>query len=290
MPRPNPAPKANNMDVIHTIEILNQRLREAGKVAFVPAMGNLHAGHLELVRIAREHGDTVVASIFVNPLQFGPKEDFQKYPRTLDADCEKLRTAGCDVVFAPSVEEMYPAPQQVEIIPPPIANELCGAFRPGHFQGVVTVVAKLFNIVQPAAAVFGKKDYQQLFVIRAVVQQLNYPVRIVAAETLRAEDDLALSSRNGYLTEQERQEAPRLYRTLQTVARQLREGGRDYAALEGSARRELELKGWRVDYVSVRDPHTLLSPAENIECFVVLGAAWLGVTRLIDNIEVSAST
>ena len=278
------------MDVIHTIAILNQRLREAGKVAFVPTMGNLHAGHLELMRIAREHGDTVVVSIFVNPLQFGPKEDFQKYPRTLEEDCALLRTAGCDVVFAPSVEEMYPVPQQVEIIPPTIANELCGAFRPGHFQGVATVVAKLFNIVQPAAAVFGKKDYQQLFVIQAVVQQLNYPVRIVAAETLRAKDDLALSSRNGYLTEQERQEAPRLYRTLQTVARQLREGGRDYAALEGSARRELELKGWRVDYVSVRDPHTLLPPAGNIECFVVLGAAWLGITRLIDNIEVSAST
>ena len=290
MPRPNPVLKVNNMDVIHTIEILNKRLREAGKVAFVPTMGNLHAGHLELMRIAREHGDTVVVSIFVNPLQFGPKEDFQKYPRTLEEDCALLRTAGCDVVFAPSVEEMYPAPQQVEIIPPPIANELCGAFRPGHFQGVVTVVAKLFNIVQPAAAVFGKKDYQQLCVIRALAQQLNYPVRIVAAETSRAEGGLALSSRNTYLSAQKRQEAPRLYQALKTIAHQLQQGQRDYAALEESACRALAAQGWRVDYVAIRDPHTLLPPAGKPDRFVVLGAAWLGVTRLIDNIEVSAST
>jgi pantoate--beta-alanine ligase len=277
------------MDVIPTIQALKNRLREAGRVAFVPTMGKLHAGHLELACIARAHGDTVVASIFVNPLQFGPTEDFQQYPRTLDADCEKLRTAGCDVVFAPSVEEMYPVPQQIEIIPPAIAKDLCGAFRPGHFQGVATVVAKLFNIVQPAAAVFGKKDYQQLFVIQALVRQLNFPLRIVAAETLRTEDGLALSSRNGYLSEQERQAAPRLYRTLQTVARQLRDGVRDYAALEESARRKLELQGWRVDYVSIRDSQTLLLPEGNSERFVVLGAAWLGVTRLIDNIEVFAS-
>jgi pantoate--beta-alanine ligase len=278
------------MDVIHTIAILNKRLREAGRVAFVPTMGNLHVGHLELMRIAREHGETVVASIFVNPLQFGPKEDFQKYPRTLEEDCALLRTAGCDVVFAPSVEEMYPMPQQVEIIPPPIANELCGAFRPGHFQGVVTVVAKLFNIVQPAAAVFGKKDYQQLFVIRAMAQQLNYPVRIVAAETSRAEDGLALSSRNTYLSAQKRQEAPRLYQALKTIAHQLQQGQRDYAALEESACRALAARGWRVDYVAIRDPQTLLPPAGKSDRFVVLGAAWLGITRLIDNIEVSAST
>ena len=158
------------MDVIYTITALQQGLREAGRVAFVPTMGNLHAGHLALLRMAREHGDTVVASIFINPLQFGPTEDYQDYPRTLEADCDKLRAAGCDVVFAPSVAEMYPVAQQIEIIPPPIAGELCGAFRPGHFQGVATIVAKLFNIVQPAAAVFGKKDFQQLFVIQALVQ------------------------------------------------------------------------------------------------------------------------
>ena len=275
------------MDVINTITALKQGLREGGKVAFVPTMGNLHAGHLALLRVAREHGDTVVASIFVNPLQFGPSEDYQDYPRTLEADCDKLRAAGCDVVFAPSVAEMYPVPQQIEIIPPHIANELCGAVRPGHFQGVATVVAKLFNIVRPAAAVFGKKDFQQLFVIQALVRQLNFPLRIVAAETLRAEDGLALSSRNGYLTEQERQQAPYLYLTLQAVAAQLHRGARDYIALENQARRELELKAWRVDYISIRDPQTLLPPVENDGRFVVLGAAWLGATRLIDNIEVS---
>jgi pantoate--beta-alanine ligase len=237
--------------------------------------------------MAREHGDTVVASIFVNPLQFGPTEDYQDYPRTLEADCDKLRGAGCDVVFAPSVAEMYPVAQQIEIIPPPIAGELCGAFRPGHFQGVATIVAKLFNIVRPAAAVFGKKDFQQLFVIQALVRQLNFPLRIVAAETLRAEDGLALSSRNGYLTEQERNQAPHLYRTLQATAAQLEQGARDYSALENQARRELESNAWRVDYLSIRDPQTFLQPAENSVHFVVLGAAWLGGTRLIDNIEVS---
>ena len=276
------------MDVIHTIEALRTRLRAAGTVIFVPTMGNLHAGHLALVRRAREQGDCVVASIFVNPLQFGPTEDFQIYPRTFDADCALLKDAGTDVVFAPSVAEMYPTSQQVEIIPPPIANELCGAFRPGHFQGVTTVVAKLFNIVQPAVALFGKKDYQQLFVIRAMVRELNFPVQIVGVETLRAEDGLALSSRNGYLSDHERQEAPRLYRTLGEIAAQLKSGARDCAALEENARRELEFKGWRVDYVSVRDTNTLMSPATHaLNKLVVLGAAYLGTTRLIDNIEVS---
>jgi len=278
------------MQVIDHIEALHTHLRGAGAVSFVPTMGNLHAGHLELVRIARDHGDTVVVSIFVNPLQFGPKEDFQKYPRTMDDDCALLRTAGCDVMFAPSVQEMYPAPQQVEIIPPAIANELCGVFRPGHFQGVATVVAKLFNIVQPAVAVFGKKDYQQVCVIRAMVQQLNYPVHIVAAETLRAEDGLALSSRNTYLSAQKRQEAPRLYQVLKDIADQLRQGQRDFAALEEGACRALAAQGWRVDYISTRDPRTLLPPAGSSDRFVVLGAAWLGTTRLIDNIEVSADS
>lgn len=276
------------MDVIHTIEALRTRLRAAGTVAFVPTMGNLHAGHLALVRSAREHADCVVASIFVNPLQFGPTEDFQTYPRTLDADCVQLKQAGTDVVFAPHVAEMYPTPQQVEIIPPPVAKELCGVFRPGHFQGVATVVAKLFNIVQPAVAVFGKKDYQQLFVIRALVRELNFPVQIVGVETLRAEDGLALSSRNGYLSDNERREAPRLYRTLGEIGAQLKSGAGDYAALEGTARRELESNGWRVDYVSVRDTRTLMPPAtQEVKQWVVLGAAYLGTTRLIDNIEVS---
>lgn len=275
------------MDVIHTIEALQARLRAAGPIAFVPTMGNLHAGHLALVRAAREHGACVAVSIFVNPLQFGPAEDFQTYPRTLDADCAQLEQAGADVVFAPSVAEMYPTPQRVEIIPPPIANELCGAFRPGHFQGVLTVVAKLFNIVQPTVALFGKKDYQQLFVIRAMVRELNFPLRVIGAETLRAEDGLALSSRNGYLSAQDRQAAPRLYRALTNIAARLKSGERDFAGIEGTARRELESNGWRVDYVSVRDARTLLPPAGEANQYVALGAAWLGTTRLIDNIEVS---
>lgn len=274
------------MDLIHTIPALNQRLRMAGDVAFVPTMGNLHAGHLDLVRLAHEHGTTVVASIFVNPLQFGPQEDFDAYPRTLEADCAQLAAAGCDVVFAPSVSEIYPAPQQMTIMPPPIASELCGAFRPGHFAGVATVVAKLFNIVQPTVAVFGKKDYQQLFVIRALAQQFNYPLQIVAAETTRAADGLALSSRNSYLSEQERQQAPQLYRTLQMLAAQIANGGRNMAALEQGAREELETLGWRVDYIAVRDADTLLAPEPATKAWVVLGAAWLGRTRLIDNIEV----
>ena len=250
-------------------------------------MGHLHAGHLQLVREARAYGASVVASIFVNPLQFGPNEDYDTYPRTLDADCAQLQAAGCDVVFAPNVAEMYPAQQQVEVLPPPFAHELCGAFRPGFFQGVATVVTKLFNIVQPAVALFGKKDYQQLFVIRALVQQLNFPIEIVAVETLRAADGLALSSRNGYLSETERQQAPQLYRALQTVAEQLRSGARDMLNLEQAARSQLETGGWRVDYMAVRDAATLLTPIATTQAFVVLGAAWLGKTRLIDNIEVS---
>jgi pantoate--beta-alanine ligase len=266
---------------------LDERLLDADRIAFVPTMGNLHEGHLDLVRLARAHGETVVASIFVNPLQFGPNEDFHKYPRTLSEDCAKLEEAGCDVVFAPTVNELYPTPQQTQILPPPVADELCGAFRPGHFRGVATVVAKLFNIVQPAVAVFGKKDYQQLFVIRGMVRELNFPIRIVGAETVRAADGLALSSRNGYLSEAERAEAPRLYRTLGDVARGLQAGEQKFFELEANARAELESNGWRVDYVSIRDPRSLLAPPEPLQQYVVLGAAWLGNTRLIDNIEVS---
>lgn len=272
------------MRVIHSVAELRAALRGETETAFVPTMGNLHVGHLDLVRIAREQGGCVVASIFVNPLQFGPNEDFDSYPRTLDADCAQLQAAGCDVVFAPSVREMYPVPQQIDVTPPAMAGELCGAFRPGHFQGVCTVVAKLFNIVQPQVAVFGKKDYQQLAVIRAMVRELNFPIRIVGGETVRAADGLALSSRNGYLSESERAEAPRLYRQLSEMALQLRAGQRDFAALTAAARQVLEQQGWRVDYIEIRDADSLLAPAG--DGLVVLGAAWLGQTRLIDNIEV----
>ena len=275
------------MQVISTISSLRERLSREASIAFVPTMGNLHEGHLALVNLAKRHGRCVVVSIFVNPLQFGPQEDFGSYPRTLDADCAKLEAAGADVVFAPGPQELYPVAQQVTVEPPPIAAELCGAHRPGHFRGVATVVQKLFNIVQPQVAVFGKKDYQQLHVVRAMAQQLNVPVEIVGAETTRADDGLALSSRNGYLAPEERAEAPRLFGSLQHIAQALRSGGRDFSALEAAAAADLAAHGWRVDYVSVRVQATLAPARPEDRMLVVLAAAHLGQTRLIDNVEVA---
>jgi pantoate--beta-alanine ligase len=273
------------MDIIHDIATLRGRLKAEPSVSFVPTMGNLHEGHVSLVRLARQHGRCVVASIFVNPIQFGPGEDFDKYPRTLEADCAKLEGLA-DVVFAPSVDEMYPVRQEVFVEPPPVAAELCGAFRPGHFRGVATVVLKLFNIVQPHTAVFGKKDYQQLHVIRAMVQQLNLPVAIVGAETERAADGLALSSRNGYLAAAERAEAVRLSQNLARIRRSILSGERGFPALEQAAKADLATHGWRVDYVSVRNAATLATAAASDADLVVLAAAWLGGTRLIDNVEI----
>jgi pantoate--beta-alanine ligase len=275
------------MQVISTIRSLRERLSREASIAFVPTMGNLHEGHLALVELARQHGTCVVVSIFVNPLQFGPTEDFASYPRTFDADCAKLEAAGVDVVFAPAPQELYPVVQRVTVEPPPIAAELCGAYRPGHFRGVATVVLKLFNIVQPQVAVFGNKDYQQLHVVRAMVQQLNVPVEIVGAETTRAADGLALSSRNAYLTPDERAEAPRLYRSLQHIAQALRCGTRDFPALEAAAAADLAAHGWRVDYVSVRAQSTLAPAHPQDRLLAVLAAAHLGQTRLIDNVEIA---
>jgi pantoate--beta-alanine ligase len=275
------------MQVIPTIISLRERLSREPGVAFVPTMGNLHEGHLALVELARQHGRCVVVSIFVNPLQFGPTEDFASYPRTFGADCAKLEAAGVDVVFAPAPEELYPVPQQVTVEPPPIAAELCGAYRPGHFRGVATVVLKLFNIVRPQVAVFGKKDYQQLHVVRAMAQQLNVPVEIVGAETTRAADGLALSSRNGYLTSQERAEAPRLQRNLQRLAQEIRSGSRDFKAIEAEVAADLAAHGWRVDYVAVRAQETLAAATSEDTQLVVLAAAYLGKTRLIDNVEMT---
>ncbi len=252
--------------------------------AFVPTMGNLHAGHLSLIGQARLSGLPVIASIFVNPLQFGAGEDFARYPRTFDADCAKLRDAGCAAVFAPALEDLYPQPQGYFVEPPALASELCGKFRPGHFRGMLTVVLKLFNLVEPRVALFGKKDYQQLALIRGMREQLNLPIRIEAGETTRAEDGLALSSRNGYLSEAERQEAPRLYQNLKLIADALALGRRDFEELEVQALDALYRHGWKVDYVSIRRPDLSL-PAESDAQFVVLGAAWLGKTRLIDNVE-----
>lgn len=275
----------SSMQIISTIQQLRDRLKAEPSVAFVPTMGNLHDGHVSLALLARQHGKCVVVSIFVNPIQFGPSEDFSNYPRTFEQDCEKL--AGlADVVFAPTVADLYPEPQQVFIEPPPVANELCGAFRPGHFRGVATVVLKLFNIVQPQAAVFGKKDYQQLHVIRAMARQLNLPLEIVAGETLRAGDGLALSSRNGYLGTEERTEAVRLYRNLAFLRESIIAGNLDFPALERAAIADLEAHGWRVDYVSVRAAASLAPAKAGDMNLVVLAAAWLGKPRLIDNLEI----
>ena len=274
------------MQVVHTASELRAALAGQTGTAFVPTMGNLHAGHISLVELARQHGQPVVASIFVNPLQFGAGEDFERYPRTLDADCEKLAAAGCDLVFAPDVTELYPVPQTFSVQPPDsLANDLCGAFRPGHFSGVATVVLKLFNLVQPRVAVFGKKDFQQLFVIRELVRQFNLPIGIVAGETLREPSGLAMSSRNGYLGEAERIQASQLQNQLAALVAAIQSGERDFEALCHTASRHLKMAGWRVDYVALRDADTLQPPTSASSRLVALGAAWLGSTRLIDNLD-----
>jgi pantoate--beta-alanine ligase len=274
------------MQLVHTAAELRSALSGQSGTAFVPTMGNLHAGHVSLVELARQHGQPVVASIFVNPLQFGPGEDFERYPRTLDADCEKLAAAGCDLVFAPGVEEMYPVPQTFSVQPAAsLANDLCGAFRPGHFSGVATVVLKLFNLVQPRVAVFGRKDFQQCFVIRELTRQFNLPIDVVAGDTLREADGLAMSSRNAYLGAAERIQAAQLQRELVVIMAAVQAGERDFEALCTTASRHLRMAGWRVDYVALRDADTLQPPAPDSTRLVVLGAAWLGTTRLIDNLD-----
>jgi pantoate--beta-alanine ligase len=274
------------MQLVHTAAELRSALSGQSGTAFVPTMGNLHAGHVSLVELARQHGQPVVASIFVNPLQFGPGEDFERYPRTLDADCEKLAAAGCDLVFAPGVEEMYPVPQTFTVQPAAsLANDLCGAFRPGHFSGVATVVLKLFNLVQPRVAVFGRKDFQQCFVIRELTRQFNLPIDVVAGDTLREADGLAMSSRNAYLGAAERIQAAQLQRELVVIMAAVQAGERDFEALCTTASRHLRMAGWRVDYVALRDADTLQPPAPDSTRLVVLGAAWLGTTRLIDNLD-----
>ena len=276
------------MHIHSAIADLRAALKNRGRVVFVPTMGNLHAGHISLMEQARAHGDTVVASIFVNRLQFGPNEDFDKYPRTIQADCDKLAAAGVDALFAPTETDLYPEAQEYFIEPPGIQNVLDGEFRPGHFRGVATVVTKLFNCVQPDAAVFGKKDYQQLMVIRNMTRQLALPIEIVAGETSRAEDGLALSSRNGYLDAAERAEAVALSRELHAIAAALRDGQRDLARLEDQALRSLSARGWKPDYVAIRRQADLALPADD-DALVVLAAARLGSTRLIDNIEVGTA-
>ena len=279
------------MKIISDIDELRDQLSGQLRTAFVPTMGNLHEGHLSLMRLARKHGDPVVASIFVNRLQFGPNEDFEKYPRTMAADVAKLEKEGVYVLFAPTEKELYPEPQEYRVRPPEgLGNTLEGEFRPGFFEGVCTVVTKLFSCVQPRAAVFGKKDYQQLMIIRNMARQLAMPTEIIAAETYRAEDGLALSSRNMYLSDSERAEAPELYKGLNFVAEEVRKGNLSVTELEQAAMRLLDGRGWKSDYISVRKRANLQSPdaAELAagEPLVVLAAARLGQTRLIDNLEI----
>jgi pantoate--beta-alanine ligase len=287
------------MQTIQTIAELRKALKDQTSIGFVPTMGNLHAGHVALVTQAKRHAECVVASIFVNPLQFSPNEDLSAYPRTPEADYEKLKLAGCDIVFTPNVAEIYPAfdgknlGQTMTIDPPPIANVLCGATRLKHFSGVATVVMKLFNIVQPHVAVFGKKDFQQLFIIREMVKQFNLPIEIIAGETIREANGLALSSRNGYLNDDQCRVAAQLHEGLQKIVALIKSGRNDYKRLEDAATDWLYANGWEVDYVSVRCASTL-QPATHDNDLVVLGAAKIinktgGKTRLIDNIEFNIS-
>jgi pantoate--beta-alanine ligase len=277
--------------VVHTIQALRDQLRGQDRAAFVPTMGNLHEGHLQLMRTAREYGDPVVASVFVNRLQFGPNEDFNSYPRTLAADCEKLQANGVYCCFAPLEKEMYPEPQEYRVSPPAdLADMLEGEFRPGFFIGVTTVVLKLFSCVQPRVAIFGKKDYQQLMIVRRMCEQFALPIEIVPHETVRAEDGLALSSRNGYLSTQERAQAPELFARLQAVKAAVNGGAANLAEVEQAAMQWLSSRGWKPDYVAIRKRHDLKPPTPEEhaagEKLVVLTAARLGTTRLIDNLEI----
>ena len=265
---------------------LHEARRQGKTIAFVPTMGNLHAGHISLMRQARAHADIVVASIFVNRLQFGPNEDFDKYPRTFEADCAQLRDAGVEVLFAPTEADLYPEPQTYAVEPPEIQHMLEGECRPGHFRGVATVVMKLFQIVQPDTALFGKKDYQQLMVLRNMSRQFMLPISIIGGETVRADDGLALSSRNGYLSPAERAEAPRLQQCLQRIRQAIKNGNTDYPALCQQATDELNGHGWQTDYISVRRQQDLSPAGAGDTDLVIVAASRLGTPRLLDNLEV----
>ena len=274
------------MDIIHSVAELRARLAREPANVFVPTMGNLHEGHIDLIRVAKPRASCTVVSVFVNRLQFGPREDFDRYPRTLMADAEKLRAAGVDVLFAPDERAIYPEPQTFTVEPSDLQNILEGAHRPGHFRGVATVVLKLFNLVGPKAAIFGKKDYQQYLVLRDMVRQLALPIEIIPAETIRAPDGLALSSRNQYLSAAERAESKRLYALLSGIAAQMRAGQRDFRRMELEAMAELARHGWAPDYIAVRRQADLQPPGAGDRALVVVAAAKLGATRLIDNVEV----
>ena len=280
------------MHTIHTVAGLRQQLaawRAAGeRIAFVPTMGNLHAGHIDLITAARSQAPRVVASVFVNPLQFGANEDFGRYPRTLPVDAEKLVLAGCDLLFAPSVEEMYPhgLPLTTQVQVSGVSEMLDGAFRPGHFEGVATVVNVLFNLVQPDVALFGEKDWQQLAVITRMVRDLHLPITLVGVPTRREPNGLAMSSRNQYLSADERNTAAVIHATLVTIAHEMQLGSRDYAGLEQAGMQALSAHGFAPQYIAIRTPDLQVPGAQGGE-LVILAAALLGKTRLIDNLKVA---
>ena len=276
------------MEIISTVDELRARLAGERDVCCVPTMGNIHDGHLSLVKIAVQTAPVALTTIFVNRLQFGQGEDFERYPRTFEEDCAKLEAAGNAIVFNPDEQQMYSEPQAFFVDPPKVAKKLEGRFRPGHFRGVCTVVLKLFNTVQPQSAVFGKKDYQQLAIIRHMVDQFALPIRIIPAETVRADDGLALSSRNRYLSKEERKEAPRLREAILQIRDAIEGGDRKFVAMEYAAGALLSRHGWNVDYVVVRTQRGLKRPSPDDSDLVILGAATLGSTRLIDNLEVLA--
>jgi pantoate--beta-alanine ligase len=275
------------VDVIHSAADLRARLQRVPNNVFVPTMGHLHDGHIQLINIAKPRAACTVVSIFVNRLQFGPREDFDRYPRTLEADAARLESAGVDVLFVPEEKEIYPEAQTFVVEPSDLQYVLEGAHRPGHFRGVATVVLKLFNLVMPHSAIFGKKDYQQYLVLRDMVRQFALPIEIIPAETVRAPDGLALSSRNVYLSPEQRAEAPRLHRVLSAICDELKGGARDFQRMDRHAMTELSRHGWQPDYVAVRRQVDLHPPTERDHDLVVLAAARLGRTRLIDNLEIS---
>jgi len=283
---------SGKLEIVNRVDELREHVAQwragGARIAFVPTMGNLHEGHVSLIEKARSVADRIVSSVFVNPLQFGPDEDYQEYPRTLDVDAAMLEHAGVHLLFAPSVAEMYPHGEEAatRVVVPLLSDMLCGAHRPGHFGGMATVVCKLLNMVGADTAVFGEKDYQQLMIVRRMVEDLRIPTRIVGAATFRETDGLAMSSRNRYLTPQQRQRAPALHRALVGAAGALRAGRRDYDAIGAEGLHALEAGGFRPNYFEVRQARDLQPPHPECRAFVVLAAAWLGKARLIDNVQV----
>jgi pantoate--beta-alanine ligase len=275
-------------DIAHLRALIRQWRQAGERIAFVPTMGNLHQGHLQLVDTAKQHADRVIVSIFVNPMQFGANEDLDNYPRTLEQDCKGLTEHGADAVFTPTPAMIYPRGLDVQtfVEVPLLGDYHCGASRAGHFRGVSTIVTKLFNLVQPDIACFGQKDYQQLAIIRQMVTDLSMPIEIIGVPTTRAEDGLALSSRNGYLTADQRATAPALYRSLQWMKQQLDQGFSDLRSLEQQAKDQLTAAGFKADYVNISNRQTLVPESDSTVTLVILAAAYLGTTRLIDNIEV----